>query len=101
MTSFIPYIARGALILLMLAVIKLFNWPDITDYLVFIQDGVDLIYFMNPIMDLTTGFFVLKLILGIEIAYYAWLLLMALIHFMMTGSIRSGAGVVNEDEETI
>ncbi len=92
------YVGRIAIIVVVMLILAALPFPSIQPYLIFIQDGVNMLYFMNPIMDMDTAFGIIKFILTVEFIYYGYKLLMAITHFVTTGHFSSGKQTIQADE---
>jgi len=97
MNSTIWLIVRAALVSLVLLVLTFFPWPDITPYLVYFQQLMNMIMFLNPIWDVPTFFVLGSAMLGIEAILLGRTIFISLVHFITTGSFHGGAAVVNQD----
>lgn len=88
-------IARVALLFLAILVISLFPFPDIEPYLMFVDDAINKLYFLNPIWDMDTFFTITKTIFLLEIIYLGWKLSKLLIGFVSSGSFNTRS---NDDD---
>jgi len=91
MSSFWLYIGRTTILILVAGLLSLFPWPDISSFLIYFQRFVDLIYFVNPLVDIDTLFLSIKIVIGVEIIFLAWKILVACAHFITSGSFSGGA----------
>lgn len=99
MSSFLLVVMRVGVLVLFLIALKAFSWPDISPYLMFIQGGIDKLYFLNPIFDMDTFFTLAKFALSIEILYIAYKLIRAVVLFISGGSFGSSDAQGSEDSE--
>lgn len=91
MGSLLIVVARAGMLALILFIITLFPWPDITPYLGFITNSINMLYFLNPMLDMNTAFLLLALSITIEVLWYSYKLIRGLIHFVASGSFHGGA----------
>lgn len=78
-------IARTGLLLFILGAITLFEWPDITPYLTYIQQFVNMMYILNFGIDMDTFFTIAKVGLTIEIILLARKLIITISSFIGSG----------------
>lgn len=98
MASLLIVVARAGLLALILFVVTLFPWPDITSYLSFIEAAINKLYFLNPLLDMDTAFVILGLSIIIEVLWYSYKLVRGLVLFISSGSF--GSHTDNSDPES-
>jgi len=95
MSSLLIVVARAGLLVLVLGMLTLFPWPDITPYFSYLQQLFNMIYLLNPIFDVPTLFLIAGLTLGIELIFLVRKLIVALVHFISSGSFTGGGGAID------
>lgn len=70
-----------AFILALFVILPLFQWPDISPALSYIQTIVNYLYFFNPVFPIDTMLLVLIGTLSIELAFYLYKLFTIVVSF--------------------
>lgn len=78
-------IGRIALLGLIVFFLQLLPWPDITEYLTIIPLAINVIYFMDPLLNLSAGFIVVTLIVSIEVLFLGFKIFKSIINFITSG----------------
>lgn len=101
MSSIIWMVVRGAMVVLIILILHSFPWPDISPYLVYIQQFVNYTMIANPLVDMQTAFVLIKIMLIIEIALLTFKrIILPVFHFVSAGSF-SGGSTNSNTEETV
>lgn len=99
MSSIIWMVVRALMVGLIITLLLAFPWPDITEYLVYIQQFVNYTMIANPLVDVAAVFVVVKIILVIEILLISIKrVLIPIFHFVSSGSFSGGAASSNTEE---
>lgn len=93
-----PYAVRVGLLGFFFIAVKLLPWPDIEPYLTFIPDGINKLYFMNPIMDMDVAFTLTRWVLGIELAYLIFRLVVVTVRFVASGTLSQLSDDTNPND---
>jgi len=80
---------RIALLALIILVLPGLPWPDIEPYLGYFQQLFNLLYFLNPMMNIDLLFILGKAIMLIDMLLIVRTLIIAMIHFVTTGSFQT------------
>lgn len=82
-------VTRATILLIVVAVISNLQWPDITPYLVYIQQLVNMLYYLNYFIDMDGLFQVSKYILGIELIIMGKNLYLVIAQFVASGRLTN------------
>lgn len=82
MSAFLIGIASIGMLSLLLLVLPLFAWPDITIYLVFFNQIINYFFFFNPIFPVDTLFTILVIVLTIELSLFLFRLFTKIMSFV-------------------
>lgn len=99
MASLLIVVARAGMLALIVFIVTLFPWPDISPYLDFVSDSINVLYFMNPMIDMDTAFTLLFFSITIEVLWYSYKLVRGLITFVASGSFGNEAAAKDDTEE--
>jgi len=99
MSALLIVVARTGLLAFIMVIVALFAWPDITSYLIYVEQFVNYLFFLDPIFDMDTFFSITKLFLAIEVIFLLRRLVVGIVHFISSGSFTGGGGVVANDED--
>jgi len=88
MSFTLEMLLRIGFLALIILVLPGLPWPDITPYLGYFQQLFNLLYFLNPLMNIDLLFIFGKAIMIIDILIIVRSLALAMIQFITTGSFQ-------------